>query len=278
MKKVICLLLISVICFSLFGCSAGPMPETLSCYAEYDGVGFDPYRHIESGKSSGGEVVELQISPFSFDIDKDEGHYIVRYSDGTLLCMSIFQDVDAAAACHKEYKETYAFEKAENPYAFCVRIDNTVFWGANDRQNKGIIRLLKELGIPDEQIRLQKNNSHWRIARRDTDKSIFGIMQAFSDKGYMIIAENRVNRPVGGEEHSAVMLYYASEDYSSVYEVYIFSGKYANHLCLSTLSAVFEWDRIKNNAGHAYYSFGDGYAMFILGVSENTKNLWDEIR
>ncbi len=278
MKKVICLLLISVICFSLFGCSAGPMPETLSNYAEYDGMGFDPYQHIESVKSNGGRVAELPTPMYSFDNGKEQGNYLVRYKDDALLSIVVLQDVDAAKAWHKEYKESFAYEKIDNPYAFCIRIDNTVFWGTSEGHNKGIIRLLKELGIPDEQIRLQKNNSHWRIARRDTDKSIFGIMQAFSDKGYMIIAENHVTRPVGGEDHSAVMFYYASEDYSSVYEVYIFSGKYANRICLSTLSAVFERDWIKNNAGHAYYSFGDGYAMYILGVSENTKKLWDEIR
>ena len=281
MKKVICLLLISVICFSLFGCSAGPMPETLSNYAEYDGMGFDPYQHIESVKSNGGQVAELSTSMYSmysFDNGKVQGNYLVRDKDDSLLSIVVLQDVDAAKAWHKGYKETFAYEKADNPYAFCIRIDNTVFWGTSEGHNKGIIRLLKELGIPDEQLKLQKNNSHWRIARRDTDKSIYEIMQALGDKGYRIIAENHVNRPVGGEEMSAVMFYYVSEDYSSVYNLYIFSGKYANSLCLTTLSAVFEWDPIRNNACHAYYSFGDGYSMFILGVSADTKDFWDEIR
>lgn len=278
MKKTICLLLISVTLLSLFGCSVTPMQETWSNYAEYDGMEFDPYRHIESVKSSGGQAAELSTPFYPFDNDKVEGNYLVRYKDDSLLSMVVLQDVESAKAWHKEYKESFAYEKAENPYAFCIRIDNTVFWGTSDSHNKGIINLAKEIGIPDEQIKLQNNNSHWRIARRDTDKSIYEIMQALGDKGYRIIAENHVNHSIQNEEMSATIYYYASEDYSSVYEVYIFGGKYANYLCVTTLKAVFEWGAIRKNATHAYYSFGDGYSMFILGVSADTKDFWDEIR
>ena len=71
---------------------------------------------------------------------------------------------------------------------------------------------------------------------------------------------------------------FASEDYSTVYQLYVTEGENARAYLYTTMLYYPEFYNIKENKCHIYYSLNDGYAMFILGVSQNTKNLWDEIR
>lgn len=277
MKKIICLLLMFVICLSLFGCNEGSASETWSCFAEYDGIVFDPEGYIASIEENGGRIAPL-TSWYPFDEEKTKGIYLVVNSDDSFFSLAIFEDVDAAKTAHKEYIEINAFEKAYNPYALAIRINNTVVFGGSDKENQGIIALAREIGIPEDQIKLQKNNGSWRFVRRDTDKSIEEMMQCIKDKGYTILDEYAINDTINGDPIQSAVYCIASEDYSAVYNVYMISGKHAKGLCYTTMAALFDTYPIIENACHVYYSLNDGCSMFILGVSAETRTFWDEIR
>lgn len=277
MKKIVCLLIISVICLSLIGCSGGPAPESWSNFAEYDGVNFDPNEYIDSVVESGGEAVSVPIW-YVFEEEKTEGMYLVKHSDDSFMFLLILEDTDAAKTAHENYIKNYAFEKTYNPHALAIRINNTIVFGSSPEQSQCITALAKDIGIPEDQIELQRNNRFWLIARRDTDKSVKEMLRCIKDKGYTTLYEYNLKDTLNGYPVEAFVYTIASEDYSAVYDVFMFSGKYAKGFCYTTIYSVFESYPIIKNDCHIYYSLNDGCCMFIVGVSADTRSFWDEIR
>ncbi len=279
MKKVICLLLISVICFSLFGCSVSPMQETWSNFAEYDGVGFDIEEYSARVESNGGDVELLPSTEYNlFGEIIPEARYFIEYADETGFPIAIFESIDDAKVAHGYVKEEYAFMKVDNPYVVAIRIDNAVIFGLSEENNRKIIEFANEIGISDEQINLQKNNQHWRIARRDTDKTKENILKSIENKGYTAIDEYVSESNDEGIYLKSTTYVFASEDYSTVYQLYVTEGENARAYLYTTMVYYPEFFNIKQNKCHIYYSINDGYSMFILGVSADTKDFWDEIR
>lgn len=277
MKKTICLLLISVILLSLFGCSVTPMQETWSNFAEYNGVGFDIEEYIARAESNGGAVEPLPSNKLFGEIIPEAG-YFIEYADETGFLIAIFESIDDAKIAHCYIKEEYAFMKVDNPYVVAIRIDNAVIFGLSEENNRKIIEFAKEIGISEEQINLQKNNRHWRIARRDTDKTKDNILKSIENKGYTAIDEYVSESNDEGIYLKSTTYVFASEDFSTVYQLYVTEGENARAFLYTTMVYYPEFFNIKENKCHIYYSINDGYSMFILGVSADTKDFWDEIR
>lgn len=279
MKRIICVLLVLVICISLFGCSTAPMQETWSNFAEYDGVGFDIEEYSAVVESNGGAVELLPSTEYNlFGEIIPEARFFIKYADETGFLIAIFESIDDAKVAHGYVKEKYAFIKVDNPYVVGIRIDNAVVFGLKEENNRKIIEFANEIGISDEHINLQKNNQHWRIARRDTDKTKEDILRSIENKGYIAIDEYVSESNDEGIYLKSTTYVFASEDYSTVYQLYVTEGENARAYLYTTMLYYPEFYNIKENKCHIYYSLNDGYAMFILGVSRNTKNLWDEIR
>ena len=78
-KRIICVLLVLVICISLFGCSTAPMQETWSNFAEYDGVGFDIEEYSAVVESNGGALELLPSTEYNlFGEIIPEARYFIK--------------------------------------------------------------------------------------------------------------------------------------------------------------------------------------------------------
>lgn len=279
MKKIICLLFVFVLCLSTLGCNTAPMQETWSNFAEYDGVGFDIEEYSAVVESNGGAVELLPSTEYNlFGEIIPEAGYFIEYADETGFFIGIFESIDDAKISHCYIKEKYAFIKVDNPYIVGIRIDNAVVFGLREESNRKIIEFAKDIGISEEQINLQKNNQHWRIARRDTDKTKDNILKSVENKGYTAIDESVSERNDEGIYLKSTTYVFASEDYSTVYQLYVTEGENARAYLYTTMAYYPEFFNIKQNKCHIYYSINEDYSMFILGVSADTKDFWDEIR
>lgn len=296
MKKIVSLIFIFVICLSLVGCSR-QIPDTWSNFAEYDGVGFDLQEFIAEEESRGKSLTLVEIShnfeAFFGEITPKE-NYRIDYSDDTGFPISIFENVESAKAAHNNIKHEFAvLGKFDNPYILAIRVDNAIVFGLTEDQNQRIIEFAKNIGIPEDQIELQKNNSFWCIRRKDTDKSKDEIIRSLEERGFSIIDENVTEGggnevyPTSYESSSEVnpfddykisIYVFASEDYSDVYQLYITEGMGARQDLYSKLLILTEFYNIEDNNCHVYYSVSDKCCMYIMGVSAETSTLWDEIR
>ena len=279
MKKIICLLFVFVLCLSILGCNTAPMQETWSNFAEYDGVGFDIEEYSARVESNGGAVEPLPSNGYNlFGEIIPEAGYFIEYADETGFLIGIFESIDDAKISHCYIKEEHAFMKVDNPYVVGIRIDNAVVFGLREESNRKIIEFAKDIGISEEQINLQKNNQYWRIARRDTDKTKENILKSIENKGYTAIDEYVSESNDEGIYLKSTTYVFASEDYSTVYQLYVTEGENARAYLYTTMAYYPEFFNIKQNKCHIYYSINEDYSMFILGVSADTKDFWDEIR
>lgn len=295
MKKIVSLIFIFVICLSLVGCSR-QIPDTWSNFAEYDGVGFDLQEFIAEEEGRGKSLTLEEVPGFGtlFGEITPKGSYRIDYSDETSLPISIFEDVDSARMAHANIKHNLGvLAKYDNPYVLAIRIDNAVVFGLTEDHNQRILEFAKTVGIPEDRIELQKNNSFWCIRRRDTDKSKDEIIQSLKAKGFSIVDES-VSEGGGSEiypmsyenssevnpfdDYKITIYVIASEDYSDVYQLYVTEGISARQDLYYKLLLLPEFYNIEENNCHVYYSVSDDFCMYIMGVSAETSTLWDEIR
>lgn len=279
MKKIVCLLLIVIICLSLFGCDSDRMMETWTDFAEFDDMNFNLDEYISSVTDNGGAVtlVEEKFSIFFDGIIPTEC-YTIDFADSTNFIICVFDGVDSAKEAHVGIKNELVKFKVDRSCVQAIRIDNVIVWGITYDNNRCIIDFAKDIGIPEDKIKLHKNNAFWLVLRRDTDKTAEEIISAMEEKGYTVISKE-VYEDNDSELHLYSEIYIiASEDYSTVYQLNVFKGDVPKSYCYSTLRVMHDLYLIKENACHIYYSHGDEASMFIMGVSENTKKLWDEIR
>ncbi len=272
MKKVICLILSLMICLSLTGCGRRES-EAWSGSAEFDIADFDHDKYLSSVKESGGEV-----TPTNVYIEGERQKNFIRYADGSSFFLSKFSSTDDAKEYQRNKIADYAIVIAYDPNIIMIRVNNTVALGVGTEQNKAVISFARDIGIPEDQIHLQKGNRTWRIARRDTDKLPLEIMESVESEGYTVLYQEKLRENIGTDPVESAYYAIASEDYSSVYYLYMMSGKHANGLCYTTMLALFDSFPIVDNACHVYYSINDGYSLFIMGASAETKDFWDEIR
>lgn len=296
MKKIACLILIFVFCLSLVGCSSRQIPDTWSSFPEYDGIGFDLQEFIAEEEGRGESLTLEEVPGFGsfFGDITPKGSYRIDYSDESSLPISIFEDVDSAKAAHANIKHNLSvLDKYHNPYLVAIRVDNAVVFGLTEEHNQRIIEFAKNIGIPEDRIELQKNNSFWCIRRKDTDKSKDEIIRSLEEKGFSIVDEN-VSKGGGSEvyptsyesssevnpfdDYKITIYVIASEDYSDVYQLYVTEGVSAKQDLYYKLLLFFDIYNIKENNCHVYYSVNDRCCMFIMGVSAETSTLWDEIR
>lgn len=282
MKKIIGLLLILVICISLFGCNNSRMTETWTDFAEFDGMNFDLEEYISKVTDKGGTVTLIEktgyLSTFFADISPVKS-YSIDFPDGTLFLLSVFDDIDSAKIAHEGIKNELVKFKVDRSCVQAIRVDNIIVWGLSDDNNQAIINFAKDIGIADDKIKLHKNNKFWLISRKDTDKSAEEIISAMEAKGYTVVSKEIYE----GEDNSELNIYseqyiIASKDYSTVYQLIVFKGDAPKYHCYSSL---YLWPRfylVKENACHIYYSHADGLSMFIMGVSAETRSFWNEIR
>lgn len=296
MKKIACLILVFLFCLSLVSCSR-QIPDTWSNFAEYDGIGFDLQEFIAEEESRGKSLTLVEIShsfeAFFGEITPKE-NYRIDYSDDTGFPISIFENVESAKAAHTNIKHHLAvLGKYDNPYVLAIRVDNAIVFGMMEDQNQRIIEFAKAIGIPEDQIELQKNNSFWCIRRKDTDKSKDEIIRSLEEKGFSIIDEN-VTEGGGNEvyptsyksssdvnpfdDYKITLYTIASEDYSDVYQLYVTEGASARRDLYYKLLIFMEFYNIEKNNCHVYYSVNGDCCMCIMGVSAETSSLWDEIR
>ena len=90
--------------------------------------------------------------------------------------------------------------------------------------------------------------------------------------------QDKISENIGGYPVESAYYAVASEDYSSVYYLYMRNEKHAKGLCYTTMLALFDSFPIVDNACHVYYSLNDGYSLFIMGASAETQDFWNEIR
>lgn len=279
MKKIVCLLLIVIICLSLFGCDSDRMMETWTDFAEFDDMNFNLDEYISSVTDNGGSVtlIEEKFSNFFDDIIPTEC-YSVDFADSVNFIICVFDSVDSAKEAHVGIKNELVKFKVDRSCVQAIRIDNIIVWGLTDDDNRRIIDFAKDIGIPEDKIKLHKNNAFWLVLRRDTDKTAEEIISAMEEKGYTVISKE-----VYENDDSELYLYseiyiIASEDYSTVYQLNVFKGDAPKAYCYSVLRIMHDLYLIKENACHIYYSHSDEASMFIMGVSAETRNFWDEIR
>ena len=280
MKKIICLLLMFVICLSLLGCDSGRMMETWTDFAEFDGMNFDLEEYISDVTNNGGTVtlIEEKFSRFFAGIIPTEC-YSIDFADSANFIICVFDGVDSAKEAHVGIKNEFAkIFKVDRSCVQAIRIDNVIVWGLTDDSNKAITNFAKDIGITDDEIKLHKNNAFWLVLRRDTDKTAEEIISAMEEKGYTVISKE-VYEDNDSELHLYSEIYIiASEDYSTVYQLNVFKGDAPKSYCYSALRVMHELYLIKENACHIYYSHSDEASMFIMGVSAETRTFWDEIR
>lgn len=279
MKKIVCLLLIVIICLSLFGCDSDRMMETWTDFAEFDDMNFNLDEYVSYVTDNGGAVtlVEEKFSNFFDGIIPTEC-YSIDFADSANFIICVFDGVDSAKEAHVGIKNELLKFKVDRSSVQAIRIDNVIVWGLSYDNNRCIIDFAKDIGIPEDKIKLHKNNEFWLVLRRDTDKTAEEIISAMEEKGYTVISKE-----VYEDDDSELYLYseiyiIASEDYSTVYQLNVFKGDAPKSYCYSTLRVMHDLYLIKENACHIYYSYGDEVSMFIMGVSAETRNFWDEIR
>ena len=268
MKKTIVIFLISILLFlnscDFIGNTDGYIEIWSSC-DEFDGISFDYDKYITDLQN------EKDVN-IDFGEEKDNvREYTVTYSDQSILSFKVCDDVETAKTAFQELCPIFIGIRSINPFPTLIRVNNIVIYPNDDLiSNKRLIHFANSVGIESDQIILTKINKTSRVVRKDTNKTFESIFQSMEQRGYSLIEE----LSFVGENHQLCTV--VSNDNSTVYELFMFTGEQAKDLLFSRIN--YSILDVKHDHVHVYYSIGNDFSMYIMGTSANTYDLWNEIR
>ena len=267
MKKIIGSLLIFALLF-LTSCdliNANGYIEIWSSCDEFDAISFDFDKYITDLQNDKNVQIELEKEGESVQ------EYDVTYSDHSVLSFKVCDDVETAKTAFQELCPIFIGIRSINPFPTLIRVNNIVIYPNDDLiSNKRLIQFAMSIGIESDQIILSKINKTSRVVRKDTNKTFDSIFQSMEQRGYSLIEE----LSIVGENHQLCTV--VSNDNSTVYELFMFTGEQAKDLLFSRINhSILD---VKHDHVHVYYSIGNDFCMYIMGTSADTYDLWNEIR